>query len=82
MKKTSPAKTIKDLRAEYQFDYGQSRPNRFAGKIDQTPLVVTLDPDVAEVFASSEAVNHALRALISAMPPKARRKSSPRQPTA
>jgi hypothetical protein len=32
------------------------------------PLVVMIEPDVAKVFKSSEQVNKALRALISAMP--------------
>ncbi|NJN49839.1 MAG: hypothetical protein HC805_08860 [Alkalinema sp. RL_2_19] len=30
--------------------------------------VVVLDEDVAQVFATPEAVNHALRSLIAAMP--------------
>jgi hypothetical protein len=30
--------------------------------------VITLDPDIAEVFTSSEAVNNVLRALIQTMP--------------
>ncbi|HKY55736.1 MAG TPA: hypothetical protein VJM08_15570 [Anaerolineales bacterium] len=33
-----------------------------------SPFVV-LDPDVAKVFTSTEEVNNALRALISAIPP-------------
>lgn len=32
------------------------------------PLIVMIEPDVAKVFRSSEQVNEALRALISAMP--------------
>jgi len=76
MKKTSSSKikTAKDLRAEYHFDYRQSRPNRFADKIDTIAVVVVLDPDVAEVFTTPESVNTALRALITAMPrPSTRR---------
>jgi hypothetical protein len=68
MKKTSTPKTLKDLQAEYRFDYGQARPNRFAGKLETAPLVVVLDPDVAQIFTTPESVNTALRALISAMP--------------
>ena len=67
MKKTTSAKAVKDLRAEYHFDYRQSRPNRFAGKVDTTAVVVVLDPDVAEVFTTPESVNTALRALINVM---------------
>ena len=57
-----------DLQAEYRFDYRKARPNRFAGQIDQDRLVVTLDPDVSQVFTTSESVNSVLRALIEAMP--------------
>jgi hypothetical protein len=73
MKKiVKPAKGRKidrdQLRPEYQFDYGKARPNRFAGRGSKVPLIVALDPDVAKVFATSESVNHALRALMTAMP--------------
>jgi hypothetical protein len=57
-----------DLLPEYDFDYSKARPNRFANQTQKFPVTVTLDPDVAEVFTTSEAVNHALRALISAIP--------------
>jgi hypothetical protein len=43
-----------DLLSEYKFDYRKARPNRFA---DRVPVTVTLDPDVAEVFTTSQAVN-------------------------
>jgi hypothetical protein len=69
-------KTIKELRPEYRFDYSQSKPNRFAGKVENDALVVVLDPDVAEVFTSSEAVNTALRALMAAIPNKLQPKST------
>jgi hypothetical protein len=57
-----------DLLPEYQFDYRKARPNRFANRVDQTRLVITLDPDVGKVFTTSESVNNVLRALIEAMP--------------
>jgi hypothetical protein len=44
MKKTPSTKAVKELRAEYHFDYRQSRPNRFADQIDTTAVVVVLDP--------------------------------------
>lgn len=83
MKKTSSSKTkaVKDLRAEYHFDYRRARPNRFADKIDTTAVVVVLDPDVAEVFTTPESVNTALRALITAMPQSGKRRA-PRKHTA
>jgi hypothetical protein len=57
-----------DLHPEYDFDYSQARPNRFAARMGPGRLVVTLDPDVAKVFTSAESVNTVLRALIDAMP--------------
>jgi hypothetical protein len=57
-----------DLRPEYRFDYRKARPNRFAGQVDHGLLVVTLDPDVSQVFTTSESVNSVLRALIVSMP--------------
>jgi hypothetical protein len=82
MKKTSSSKTkvIKDLQAEYRFDYRQSRPNRFAEQVDTAAVVVVLDPDVAEVFTTPESVNTALRALITAMPQPAKRRAVRKRP--
>jgi len=57
-----------DIRKEYQIDYRKSRPNRFAKIAQEEPLVVMVDADIAEVFRTSEAVNQALRALITAIP--------------
>jgi hypothetical protein len=78
VKKTPSSKTVKDLRAEYHFEYAKSRSNRFASAIDSTAVVVVLDPDVAEVFTTPEAVNNALRALISAIPQAPKRKPARR----
>ena len=63
-----------DLRPEYQFNYGEAKPNRFAGKIDMRRVVVVLDPDVAEVFTTPESVNTMLRAIIQKMPTAKRRR--------
>jgi len=57
-----------DLLPEDDLDYSKGRPNRFAGKIDKSQVVVMLEPDIAEVFTTPESVNAALRALISIMP--------------
>lgn len=56
------------LRAEYEFDYARSRPNRFATKLGPQTVAVVLEPDVAQVFASSRAVNKQLRSVIAATP--------------
>ncbi|MEA5552766.1 hypothetical protein VB713_17625 [Anabaena cylindrica UHCC 0172] len=58
-----------DLLPEYNFDYSKARPNRFAST-SENRITVTLDPDVAKVFQTSEAVNQALRCLLSAIPEK------------
>jgi hypothetical protein len=54
-----------ELRAEYDLDYRQSHPNRFAAEGGRV-VAVTLEPDVAEVFDTSESVNRALRSVIAA----------------
>ena len=78
-----------ELLPEYDLDYRKARPNRYAGKIDKSQVVVMLEPDIAEVFTTPESVNAVLRALISTMPAtpaKPARKSSSapaaQQPTA
>ena len=52
------------------FDFKKAKPNRFAARMKDEPLVVMIEPDVAKVFKSSEDVNKALRALLSALPEK------------
>jgi hypothetical protein len=56
------------MRKEYRFDYRRAKPNRFAEKMSDGAVVVILEPDVAAVFKSSEAVNALLRSVIAAMP--------------
>ena len=53
---------------EYCFEYSKARPNRFAARIKRGSRVVVIDPDVAEVFATPDAVNAVLRASIKTMP--------------
>ena len=52
-----------ELLPEYTFDYTKAKPNRFAKQKQ-----ITLDADVAKVFQTSEAVNKALHAILSALP--------------
>ena len=72
MKKAPPRSSTRgtrdEMRDEYRFDYSKAKPNRFASRVNKNQLVVALDSDVAKVFTTPEAVNRALRALISAMP--------------
>jgi hypothetical protein len=64
-KRTDPEPSMKQ---HYDFDYSKSKPNRFASRFSQTAIAVVLDPDVASIFQSSEAVNTFLRSAIEAMP--------------
>lgn len=66
MRHTRKAKAA--MRAEYRFDYSKARPNRFAAGLKKEAVSVILDPDVAAVFHSSEAVNAFLRSVISTLP--------------
>jgi hypothetical protein len=65
MKETIPSKA--EMLSEYNFDYTKAKNNRFAADYH---VSVTLDPDVASVFTTSESVNNALRAILSAIPSK------------
>lgn len=71
MKKTSRRKKRRTasnaMRNEYWFDYRRAKRNRFAEKMTEGGLAVVLEPDVAAVFRSSEAVNTLLRSVIAAM---------------
>ena len=57
-----------ELLPEYEFDYQQAKPNRFARESANPMNVVVLDDDVARVFTTPGAVNKALRALIEVVP--------------
>jgi hypothetical protein len=63
------------MRSEYRFDYSKAKPNRFAAKMSEDTVAVVLEPDVAAVFQSSEAVNALLRSVISAMPKSLRKQA-------
>ena len=72
MKKTSDRKKTQarseDIRREYRLDYKRAKPNRFAKQMTAGTIAVVLEPDVAAVFQSSEAVNNLLRSVIAALP--------------
>jgi hypothetical protein len=53
-----------EMSPEYDFDYKQSKPNRFAAKYQQMQRTVVLDSDIADKFPSAESVNEALRFLV------------------
>lgn len=75
MKKPNSHKRNGELRPEYGPEFFRRlHPNRFASRMKGQVVAVVLDPDVAEVFDSSEAVNRFLRSAIVAM-----RKRRPRK---
>ena len=53
-----------DLLPEYDLDFSQSKPNRFAEKYNKMVRRVGLAPDVAEEFPTEDSVNEALREYI------------------
>jgi hypothetical protein len=72
---TTKSRKVQEMASEYRFDYEKAKPNRFAARMKDEPLIVMIEPDVAKVFKSSEQVNNALRALISVIPGKNNKKS-------
>ncbi len=61
---SEPQHDTDDLLPEYEFDYRNARPNRFATQTASNPITVELEPDVAAVYPDATAVNEALRFLI------------------
>ncbi len=66
--KTTSSDTEPSMLPEYDIDYSQSRPNRFVANPAEHGRMVVLEPDIARIFTSTEAVNQVLRALIQTMP--------------
>jgi len=56
------------MKSEYRLDYSKARPNPYAERMQGQTAAVVLDQDVSQVFRSADQVNHALRALIQALP--------------
>ena len=46
-----------------EYDFSQGKVGKYAKQYAEGTNVVLLDPDVAQVFPNSEAVNQALRAI-------------------
>jgi len=80
-RKPSKRRRKRELVAEYTFDYSRSRPNRFAARMKENAVAVVLEPDVAQVFDSSDSVNQLLRSVISALPRRAQRRRGVRRKT-
>ena len=58
-KKPEEKDAVNELRAEYDFCEGER--GKYAARFQEGTRVVVLEPDVAAVFRTSEAVNAALR---------------------
>ena len=74
MKKTRRKRSKAEMRAEYDFSAGVR--GKYAARLSKSTTMVALDPDVAAIFDSSEAVNAALRALAAIPRPRKRRSAS------
>ena len=62
------------MRPEYKrSDFGEIVRGKYAKRIRESTNVVILEPEVAKAFPNDEAVNKALRGLISPSRPAARR---------
>ncbi len=61
-----------ELADDYEFDYSQAKPNRFAAGMQAGGRLFVLEPEVAAVFRESETVNAVLKALMKTMPPSTR----------
>jgi hypothetical protein len=59
---SAPARDRDELRPEYDFSHGER--GRYAERYRAGTNLVLLEPDVAERFPDSEAVNRALRSLL------------------
>ena len=70
MKTTTDIEIEDDLLDNYDFDFSESQPNRFASELKKQNNFVELDSDVAKYFKTSEQVNKALRAILLAYPKK------------
>jgi hypothetical protein len=61
-----------------EYDFRAARRNKYATRYAKGSIVVTLDPDVASVFAGAREVNEALRALARRMKKRRARRPPPR----
>ena len=67
MKKTrAKSKTVREVPDDEilpEYDFSNSRRNKYAARYAEGTNLILLDPDVAKDFPDSNAVNEALRAL-------------------
>ena len=58
-----------DLLPEYDLDFSESKPNRFAEKYKRMVHYVGLEPDIADAFPTEKSVNEALRQYLKITKP-------------
>ncbi len=63
MSRAEATEMQKDMRDDYDFSDGVR--GKYASRLAEGSKVVVIDPDVAEEFPDSEAVNEALRTLMA-----------------
>ena len=61
------------MRDEYDFDYSKGVRGKYARKAIEENGYIKLSPELQRIFKSSEEVNIALKAIISAIPKSRRR---------
>ncbi|MGH7493857.1 MAG: hypothetical protein ACREOO_15880 [bacterium] len=78
MKKNGTAKAEKwEMRKEY--DFSETRPNKYAKKYAKGTNIVVIDPDLVEFFPNSESVNATLRAAMAISPKATTKKKLKKQ---
>jgi hypothetical protein len=76
--KAEVARVEKDeILAEY--DFSDSRPNKYAARYTAGSAVVVLEPDVATAFPNAGEVNEVLRALVGIIHKHRSRRAGPRR---
>jgi hypothetical protein len=70
--KTSTKRPAREMRAEYDFSAGVR--GKYTEQYQAGSNVILLEPELAEAFPNSKAVNDALRALVAAATRKEGRK--------
>lgn len=67
MKKNITDRNI-DWEMRKEYDFSNTRPNKYAKKYAEGTNIVVIEPDLVEFFPDSESVNATLRTLVSIFP--------------
>lgn len=58
-----------------EYDFSRAQPNKYASRYQKGSLVITLDPEVVEVFSSAAEANEMLRSLARLVRKRQKRRS-------